>query len=59
MNVIFRPFLKKFVLGFFDDILLVYSKNEVDHQDHLKQVLAVLVSNCFVANHANCKFGCL
>ena len=56
MNDIFRPFLIKFVLVFFDDIL-IYSQNMLDHYNHLEQVLAVLVSNCFVANQAKCKFG--
>lgn len=56
MNDIFRPFLRKFVLVFFDDIL-IYSQNMLDHYNHLEQVLAVLVSNCFVANQAKYKFG--
>lgn len=57
MNDIFRPFLRKFVLVFFDDIL-VYSKDMLAHQKHLEEVLAVLTSNCFTANKAKCKFGC-
>ncbi|GAU21227.1 hypothetical protein TSUD_11450 [Trifolium subterraneum] len=44
MNDIFRPFLRKFVLVFFDDIL-VYSKNEIDHQEHLTAVLTVLMNH--------------
>ena len=42
---------------FFDDIL-VYSKSETEHLEHLKLVLSVLESHCFVANEAKCKFGC-
>jgi hypothetical protein len=57
MNDIFRPYLRKFVLVFFDDIL-IYSRDLKDHQSHLKLVLSVLAENCFVANQAKCKFGC-
>ncbi|MCI02405.1 RNA-directed DNA polymerase (Reverse transcriptase), partial [Trifolium medium] len=57
MNDIFRPFLRKFVLVFFDDIL-VYSKDMLTHKNHLEQVFGVLVSNCFAANQNKCKFGC-
>ncbi|MCH84607.1 Ty3/gypsy retrotransposon protein, partial [Trifolium medium] len=57
MNDIFRPYLRKFVLVFFDDIL-VYSKSVSEHHQHLEQVLSVLLENCFVANQKKCKFGC-
>ncbi|GAU42021.1 hypothetical protein TSUD_90550 [Trifolium subterraneum] len=57
MNDIFRPFLRQFVLVFFDDIL-VYSRDMSEHQQHLYLVLQVLQDHCFVANHKKCKFGC-
>ncbi|PNY16937.1 retrotransposon-related protein [Trifolium pratense] len=56
MNDMFRPYLRKFVLVFFDDIL-VYSKNISEHQTHLRLVMSVLLDNCFMANEAKCKFG--
>jgi hypothetical protein len=56
MNDIFRPFLRRFVLVFFDDIL-VYSKSMAEYQDHQSQVMFVLLTNNLVANVAKCKFG--
>ena len=38
MNRVFRDYLDKFVIVFIDDIL-VYSKNEQEHEDHLRLVL--------------------
>lgn len=38
MNSVFRPHLRKFVLVFFDDIL-VYSRSWADHLEHVRVIL--------------------
>lgn len=57
MNHIFKPFLRKFVLVFFYDIL-VFSKSLDDHLIHLRTVLSVLLSNQLYAKQSKCVFGC-
>jgi hypothetical protein len=44
MNGVFRDYLDKFVIVFLDDIL-VYSKSEEDHEQHIRMVLKVLREN--------------
>ena len=41
MNKVFMEFLDKFVVVFINDIL-VYSKNEEEHKEHLRLVLEKL-----------------
>ena len=56
MNNLFQPFLRKFVLVFFDDIL-IYSKTWKDHLIDLEQVLSILQSNQFYPKMSKCTFG--
>lgn len=56
MNELFRPVLRKFVLVFFDDIL-VYSTSWETHVAHLREVLLILQSNFFYAKLSKCEFA--
>ena len=53
MNSIFNPFLRKFVLVFFYDIL-IYRKSWKDHVDRVLQLLEV---EQLYAKHSKCFFG--
>jgi hypothetical protein len=44
MNDFLRPYLRRFVLVFFDDIL-IYSANMTDHLLHLRLILDLLATN--------------
>ena len=44
MNRVFRPYLDRFVIVFIDDIL-IYSKSQEEHEEHLRAVLQVLRRN--------------
>ena len=55
MNNIFQPMLNKFVTVYLDDIL-IYSKTEEEHLQHIQQVLAVLRTNQLYAKVSKCDF---
>ena len=56
MNNIFQPYLRKFILVFFDDIL-IYSRSFSDHIHHLSIALQVLRENLLYAKSNKCFFG--
>ena len=55
MNDIFLSFLRKFVLVFFDDIL-VYSPSLETHFQHLWIVLTILRENTLFVKQPKCRF---
>ena len=55
MNQLFSVFLRKFVIVFFDDIL-VYSSSVANHIGHLESVLDTLSSNHFYLKLSKCFF---
>ena len=55
MNKVFMQFLDKFVVVFIDNIL-VYSKNEVEHNEHLRLVLEKLMEHQLYAKFSKCEF---
>ncbi|XP_070040665.1 uncharacterized protein [Nicotiana tomentosiformis] len=55
MNSLFRPFLDLFVIVFIDDIL-VYSRSEDEHADHLRAVLQTLRDRKLYAKFSKCEF---
>ena len=55
MNQVLNPFIGKFVVVYFDDIL-IYSKTEATHYNHVREVLAVLQANELYINLKKCSF---
>ncbi|KAA0059657.1 pol protein [Cucumis melo var. makuwa] len=55
MNKVFKDFLDSFVIVFIDDIL-IYSKIEAEHEEHLHQVLETLRANKLYAKFSKCEF---
>jgi hypothetical protein len=55
MNLVFMPELDKFVVVFIDDIL-IYSKNEKEHAQHIRIVLTHLREHKLYAKFSKCEF---
>nr|GEX79722.1 putative reverse transcriptase domain-containing protein [Tanacetum cinerariifolium] len=55
MNRVCKPYLDKFMIVFIDDIL-IYSKNEQEHGEHLKLILELLKRNKLYAKFSKCDF---
>ena len=56
MNDVLRPFLDKFVLCYLDDVL-IFSRNEQEHDKHIKLVLSALEKHSLHLNMAKCSWG--
>jgi len=54
MNSVFMPEFNKFVVVFIDDIL-IYSKNEADHAEHMRVVLSRLREHKLYDKFSKCK----
>ncbi|CAA0809319.1 Uncharacterized mitochondrial protein AtMg00860, partial [Striga hermonthica] len=55
MNRVFHPFLHQFVIVFIDDIL-IYSKRQEEHEEHLRAVLSTLRREMLYAKFSKCEF---
>nr|GFA36361.1 retrovirus-related Pol polyprotein from transposon 17.6 [Tanacetum cinerariifolium] len=55
MNQVCKPYLDKFMIVFIDDIL-IYSKDEKEHEEHLKAILELLKKEELYAKFSKCEF---
>ncbi|GKA14451.1 reverse transcriptase domain-containing protein, partial [Tanacetum coccineum] len=55
MNRVCRPYLDKFVIVFIEDIL-IYSKTQEEHVEHLRLVLELLKKEKLYAKFSKCEF---
>lgn len=56
INNIFHPYLDEFILAFLDDIF-VYSKNDDEHEVHLRKTLQLLREHKLYAKMSKCSFA--
>ncbi|GKA10086.1 putative reverse transcriptase domain-containing protein [Tanacetum coccineum] len=54
MNRVCKPYLDKFVIVFIDDIL-IYSKDKIEHEEHLKAILELLKKEKLYAKFSKSK----
>ncbi|GJS49873.1 reverse transcriptase domain-containing protein [Tanacetum coccineum] len=55
MNHVCKPYMEKFVIVFIDNIL-IYSRNEKEHEEHLKTILEMSKKEELYAKFSKCKF---
>nr|GFA32175.1 reverse transcriptase domain-containing protein [Tanacetum cinerariifolium] len=55
MNQVCEPYLDKFMIVFINDIL-IYSKEEKEHEEHLKAILELLKKEELYAKFSKCEF---
>ncbi|GKA24212.1 putative reverse transcriptase domain-containing protein, partial [Tanacetum coccineum] len=55
MNRVCKPYLDKFAIVFIDDIL-IYSRNEKEHEEHLKTILELLKKEELYSKFSKCEF---
>nr|GFA96601.1 retrotransposon protein, putative, Ty3-gypsy subclass [Tanacetum cinerariifolium] len=55
MNQLCKPYLDKFMIIFIDDIL-IYSKDEKEHEKHLKAIIKLLKKEELHAKFSKCEF---
>jgi hypothetical protein len=56
MNDLLRPFLRRFALVLFDDIL-IFSSSWAEHLGHIRAVFNILHQHCLFVKHSKCAFG--
>lgn len=56
MNIVFRPYLRKFMLVFFDDVL-IYSPTWESHLEHVQLAFELLWQHRFFIKLSKCAFG--